>query len=98
MTQARTVLIVEDDVPFAEFIRGAVESLGHSASIVHNGSEALEAFVRVAPDMVLLDLLLPKRDGFALCEDIRSHPSGAKTPIVVMTGIYRKSSYERDAL
>ncbi len=98
MSQPRTILVIEDDVPFAEFVCAAVESLGHRSAIVTSGADALAAFERHAPDLVFLDLLLPKRDGFAVCEDIRKHPLGAKVPIITMTGIYKKAQYERDAL
>lgn len=97
-TRPRTVLIVDDDAPFADFVRAAVEAVGHRAHIVSNGAEAIDAFLEHSPDLVFLDLLLPRRDGFQVCEDLRSRPEGAEVPVVMMTGIYRKASYQREGL
>ena len=98
MSGVKTVLIIDDDVPFAEFLRAAVDSVGHHAVVCPEGPEALEAFIDAKPDLVFLDILLPGRDGFQVCEDIRQHPEGRDTPIVMMTGIYKKPVYEREAL
>lgn len=98
MNQVRTVLIVEDDLPFADFLRAAIESLGHRSVIVSSGAEAVDAYDQHRPDLVFLDLLLPKRDGFKICDDIRRHAAGATVPVIMMTGIYRKAVYEREGL
>lgn len=98
MPDIRNILIVEDDAAFADFVRAAVESLGHRAVIVPTGGAALDAFRQHHPDMVFLDLLLPQRDGFKVCEDIRREESGRAVPVVMMTGIYKKGSYEKEAL
>jgi CheY-like chemotaxis protein len=98
MSKTRTILIVEDDASFADFVRAAVESLGHRAVIVTTGGAALDAFREHEPDLVFLDLLLPQRDGFKICEDIRRESTGAGVPVVMMTGIYKKASYEKEAL
>lgn len=98
MAEIRTILIVEDDAAFADFVRAAVESLGHRAVIAGTGGGALAAFREAHPDLVFLDLLLPQRDGFKVCEDIRREPDGRDVPVVMMTGIYKKASYEREAL
>ena len=98
MSDARTVLIVEDDVAFADFLRAAVESVGHRAFVVTNATEALPAFVEHRPDLALIDLLLPQGDGFEVCKSIRGHERGADVPVVLMTGIYKKASYERQGL
>ena len=98
MGDIRSILIVEDDTAFAEFVRAAVESLGHRARIVASGAEALDAFRDMQPDLVFLDLLLPQRDGFKVCEDIRRDAKGRTVPVIMMTGIYKKPSYEKEAL
>src|SRR5688572_33256982 len=85
VTNGRTILVVEDDVAFADFIRACVESLGHRAVVINDGALALAAFEEEQPDLVLLDLLLPRRDGFMICDDIRNHPRGADVPVVMMT-------------
>jgi CheY-like chemotaxis protein len=98
VTKGRTILVVEDDVAFADFIRACVESLGHRAVVINDGADAMAAFAKEQPDLVLLDLLLPRRDGFMICEDIRKHRRGADVPVVMMTGVYRKPQHERQGL
>ncbi len=97
MPETRRILIVEDDAAFADFLRVAVESLGHVATVIGTGTGALEAYRKVKPDLVFLDLLLPQRDGFKVCEDIRREPNG-NVPVIMMTGIYKKPSYMKEAL
>lgn len=98
MSEQRNILIVEDDTAFADFVRAAVESLGHKGIVVATGAAALDAYRSHRPDLVFLDLLLPGRDGFKVCEDIRREPKGAEVPVVMMTGIYKKASYEKEAV
>jgi CheY-like chemotaxis protein len=98
MSDARTVLIVEDDVAFADFLRTAVESVGHRAIVVTNAGEALPAFDQHCPEFALIDILLPQGDGFEVCKSIRAHERGGEVPIALMTGIYKKASYERQGL
>lgn len=76
------VLIVDDDTALSEMLGIVLRGEGFETSFCSDGSEALQAFRNARPDLVLLDLMLPGRDGVDVCRDIRAE-SGV--PIVMLT-------------
>ncbi len=76
------VLVVDDDAALAEMLTLVLRNEGFLSEIVTRGDEAMAAFRSVRPDVVLLDLMLPGRDGIDVCREIRAE-SGV--PIVMLT-------------
>ena len=76
------VLIVDDDAALAEMLGIVLRGEGFDVSFVHDGTSAVDAFHRVKPDVVLLDLMLPGMSGIDVCRQIRAE-SGV--PIVMLT-------------
>ncbi|MDH6521230.1 two-component system response regulator MtrA [Streptomyces sp. SAI-208] len=76
------VLVAEDDEMQAELIRRSLLAEGHTATVVHDGRAALDAARRLAPDLVVLDLMLPLIDGFGVCRVLRRD---ADIPVVMLT-------------
>jgi heavy metal response regulator len=77
------VLVVEDDQRIAEFIRKGLEEEGHAVDLAHDGNEALEWPAVVDFDAIVLDVMLPGRDGIEVCRTLRSR--GVRTPILMLT-------------
>jgi diguanylate cyclase (GGDEF)-like protein len=75
--------------------RDALEALELEVIEAADGAEAVERFRDAHPDLVLLDVNMPEMDGFAVCLEIRRSPSGADTPIVIMTASDRMDSVRR---
>ncbi len=88
-------LIVDDDPMMRLLIRGTLEQTGFHCEEASDGAEALRAFARLRPDVVLLDLLMPGMDGFEACAAIRAMPLGNRVPILVLTGLEDTSSINR---
>ena len=65
---------------------------GHVAVVCKDGNDAIEKFAEVMPDLVLLDVVLPRLDGLKVCEHIKKSPIGRLTPVLVFSGIYRDST------
>ena len=80
------VLIVDDDKFTRELFRDTLEKGGFLITVASDGVEALAKFLKLQPDLVLLDLIMPKRDGFETCREIRSLPEGVHTPVLMVTG------------
>jgi len=76
------VLIIEDEVLIADSVAYALRKEGYDATTVHDGAEGLAKFRELAPDLVVLDLMLPTMDGFDVCRTIRAESS---TPIIMLT-------------
>ena len=88
------VLLVDDDVMERFLHRQALEPAGFEIVEAEDGAAALEAFVITMPDIVVLDLMMPEMDGFAVCKAIRAMPAGRNTPILVATGLDDVESIE----
>ena len=80
------VLVVDDDAALQLLARASLEPGGFAVEAATDGAAGLEAFSRCRPDIVLLDVNLPKADGFTVCSGIRELPGGANTPVMMMTG------------
>lgn len=77
------VLVVEDEKKTASFIRKALQSEGHAVDVLHNGSEALLAIMHTPFDVVVLDIMLPGRDGLSVVRQMREKKNG--TPVLLLT-------------
>ena len=66
------ILIVEDDIDIQELLRNFLQEVGYEISIANDGMEAISLFSTIHFDLILLDIMLPKIDGFTVCELIRS--------------------------
>jgi len=78
------VLIAEDDPTSQRLLRKYLESQGYQAVIAVNGAEAIDAFKREQPDLVLLDVMMPKIDGWGVLNEIRVE-EGSDTPVIMVT-------------
>lgn len=76
------VLIVDDDTNICELLRLYLEKEGYSTVIANDGEEAIEAFKNNSPDIILLDVMLPKLDGWQVCREIRKT---SQVPIIMLT-------------
>jgi len=81
------VLIIDDDPLIRILAREALEKECFEVQESSDGDHALSVFSETQPDIVLLDVMLPGIDGFTVCRQIREHPEGGNTPILMMTGL-----------
>lgn len=79
---AVSVLVVEDDKNIAELLQMYLEKEGYAATVALDGGQGLDKFRAIQPDLVLLDLMLPVMDGWAVCRSIRAE---SQTPIIMLT-------------
>lgn len=80
------VLVVDDDEMTRLIVTESLVPEGFAVAEAASGEEAIDCFLRRRPDLVLLDVSMPGMDGFACCEKIRQMPSGARVPILILTG------------
>ncbi|MBW3567124.1 MAG: response regulator [Proteobacteria bacterium] len=82
MTQGADILIVEDEPKIANLVADYLRAAGHQPRILDNGNEAITAVREREPDVMLLDLMLPGRDGIDVCREVRAFSS---VPIIMLT-------------
>ena len=86
-TMARgRILVVDDNEDGAESLSMMLELAGHETHTAHDGLEAIEATERLRPDVVLLDIGLPRMNGFEVCRRLRQQPWGRQLILVALTG------------
>jgi signal transduction histidine kinase/ActR/RegA family two-component response regulator len=83
---ARRVLIVDDSLDGAESLAMLLQVGGHETHLAHDGIEAVEAAARLRPDVVLLDIGLPRLNGYEVCRQLRKEPWGKDLLLVALTG------------
>ena len=79
------ILIVEDDKDIADLIGHTLQKAGHTTDQVSSGTMAVSRVKQAPPDLVLLDVMLPGMDGFHVCQSLRSDPTTAAIPIIMVT-------------
>jgi two-component system cell cycle response regulator len=84
---AETILVVDDEPSNREVIEAALEREGYRVEVAADGPTALERASRVTPDLVLLDLLMPRMDGLEVCRRLKDGPTTADVPIIVITAL-----------
>lgn len=80
----QTILIVEDDADIQELLQNFLQEVGYRVTVAGDGVEALALFSENQYDLILLDIMLPKIDGFGVCELIRGR---SQVPIIMLTAL-----------
>jgi len=82
------ILVVDDNHDNAEIIRQYLQVRGYPVTVAHNGDEALSLFEVVKPALVLLDVMMPGRDGWEVCRLMKQHPVlGSRVRVVMVTAL-----------
>ena len=79
------ILVVDDDRVIQQLIEVNLELEGYEVVKASNGEEALEMFASERPDLVILDVMMPKLNGKDVCRKLKSDPETAKTPIIFLS-------------
>src|SRR5437868_1141156 len=84
-TRIPLVLVVDDDRSMRLLVAESLQSVGFKVEEAEDGLEAVHAFERLQPDLVILDVNMPQMDGFAVCAALRGMPQGNVTPVLMVT-------------
>ena len=82
-----TILVVDDDQVTTFLTTEALKKDGYKVILGNNGNEAVALFNQHQPDLILLDVEMPEKNGFEACKEIRQHAAGADVPIIMITGL-----------
>jgi DNA-binding response OmpR family regulator len=86
-TRGKTILVVEDDPVNGLVLLDYLEAQGYRVLLAKTGAAGIEAFDAERPDMALVDVLLPLRNGFEVCFEMKRRSAG--TPVLLMSAIYK---------
>jgi diguanylate cyclase (GGDEF)-like protein len=94
-TQPAKILVVDDDPLMQMQLRLYLQKEGHQVAIARQGQEALAIFPDFAPDLVLLDAMMPVMDGFDCCQALSQLDPGHPVPVLMITGLEDEASVDR---
>ncbi len=83
----KKILIVDDDRDFAEILKTKLERAGLAVETASNGAEGLEKVKKSPPDLLILDVMMPEKNGFEVCKELKSNPQFEELPIIMLTAV-----------
>jgi two-component system, OmpR family, alkaline phosphatase synthesis response regulator PhoP len=83
MTQS--ILVADDEPSILLSLQFLLQKAGYEVRLAHNGEEVLQAVEQSTPDLLLLDAMMPQRDGYDVCQTIRADPRWTALPIIMLT-------------
>ncbi len=95
MDKQKKVMIVEDDEHIAKVYSIKLMREGISSSVASDGEEAVAKITAEKPDLILLDIILPKKDGFWVLKEIKQNAELARIPVIVLSNLWQQSDHER---
>ncbi|UOG66958.1 response regulator [Candidatus Nanosynbacter sp. HMT-352] len=93
--QKKKILLVEDDTALSAVYRSRLEIEGFDVREANNGEDALSATVEYRPDLILLDVMMPKISGFDVLDILRNTPETANVRIIMLTALSQPKDKER---
>lgn len=81
------LLIVEDEAPLAQILIDAFKLEGFATQRADNGKDGLQQALEWQPDIILLDIVMPKMDGMTMLHKLREHDNGSKIPVILLTNL-----------
>jgi CheY-like chemotaxis protein/predicted regulator of Ras-like GTPase activity (Roadblock/LC7/MglB family) len=91
------VLVVDDSITVRKVVERALEARSIQVLSAASGHEAIERIERDTPDLVICDVIMPDKDGYEICEFVKTHPELGKTPVLLISGIVNGTVLERAA-
>ncbi|MFA9475012.1 MAG: response regulator transcription factor [Filomicrobium sp.] len=92
---AKTVLIVDDESYIVKSLSFVMKNAGFDTGSAGDGEEALKKVDEMVPDLVILDVMMPKLDGFEVCKAIRANPAWSSIKIIMLTAKGRDTEREK---
>jgi CheY-like chemotaxis protein len=95
MSTIPTVYFIDDSATMREVIKIAFRRENINVVACHDAATALAEIEMARPDIVITDVIMPDKDGYDVCQHIKSHPDLAKTPVILMSGVVNRAVAER---
>ena len=90
MTNQAKILVVDDDPVFVKATKTVLESKNYKVSTASDGDEGLQKAKDERPDLIILDIIMPTKDGFTACEQLKGDPQLSNIPVIILTSFAEK--------
>lgn len=90
MSEPTKILIVDDDPVLVKATTAVLESASYRVVAAYDGEEGLAKVASEKPDLIILDVIMPNKDGFVVCEELKADPNYADIPVIMLTSFAEK--------
>jgi CheY-like chemotaxis protein len=87
MSDKKYILVVDDDPDLVETVAMMLESKGCDVGMAYDGIEGEESIKARRPDLIILDIMMPRKDGYVLCAELKANPDTRDIPVVLLTAV-----------
>ena len=87
MSLQKRVLVVDDEPDFASIVQGNLEKEGFEVDVAYNGVEGMEKVQANPPDAIVLDVMMPEKDGYVMCKELKGDDRYCEIPVILLTAV-----------
>ncbi len=87
MTEKKRILVVDDEPDFADIVKENLEREGFDVEVAYDGVEGIKMVHANPPDAIVLDVMMPEKDGYAVCSELKADERYADIPILMLTAV-----------
>jgi two-component system alkaline phosphatase synthesis response regulator PhoP len=87
MSEKKTVLVVDDEPDFAAIVQTNLEKEGFRVEVAYSGDEGLEKVYADPPDAIVLDIMMPGKDGYQVCKELKADEKYVDIPVILLTAV-----------
>ena len=87
MDGKKRILVVDDEPDFASIVQGNLEKEGFEVEVAYDGVEGLEKVKANPPDVIVLDVMMPEKDGYKMCKELKADERFADIPVIMLTAV-----------
>ena len=87
MTANKRILVVDDEPDFCLIVQGQLEKEGFEVDLAYNGVEGLEKVQKNPPDAIVLDVMMPEKDGYEVCKELKEDEKFCDIPVLLLTAV-----------
>jgi two-component system alkaline phosphatase synthesis response regulator PhoP len=95
MTDKKRILVVDDEPDFASIVQKNLEKEGFQVEVAYDGVEGLDKIKANPPDAIVLDVMMPEKDGYEVCKELKASEKYADIPILLLTAVADRVSSTR---
>ena len=87
MDGKKRILVVDDEPDFASIVQGNLEKEGFEVEVAYDGVEGLEKVKANPPDVIVMDVMMPEKDGYEMCKELKADERFADIPVIMLTAV-----------
>lgn len=87
MSAKKRILVVDDEPDFCLIVQGQLEKEGFEVDVAYNGVEGLERVQESPPDAIVLDVMMPEKDGYEVCKELKDDDKFCDIPVLLLTAV-----------